>query len=139
MWITALLIGSVLGLMLISFWDHNFAGKPWFAQTKAEETYTFEVKVDTVQLLEDIIVPFGKTGKTTEAKAQMRNIKDSTGEGFIDDGEHNVPFWACDAFQKVFGDVRTGWQELEYQRTFEMGENEKGAEVEINDAAFNLL
>jgi len=137
MW-TSILIGVILGLVLTSFWDHNFAGKPWFAQTNADETYTFTLKVDSLTLLKDIDVPFGKTGKTTEAKGMMKDIRDSSGGKFIDDGEHNFPFWACDALQKVLKDVRSGWQEIQFVRTFEMGEKEKGDTVEINDAGFSL-
>ncbi len=138
MW-TTIIIGIVISLVLnLDFFDHNFAGKPWVAQTNAEETYTFELKVETLKMLRDIVVPFGKSGKTTEAKGMMRNIKDSTGATFVEDGEHNFPFWSCDALQKVLRDIRSGWQELEYVRTFELGENEKGEEVEINDAGFRI-
>lgn len=135
MW-TSILIGLVLGMALVSFWDHNFAGKPWFAQTNADETYQFEIAVGSIKLLEEIDTPWGKT---TEAKANMRNIQNADGESFIDDGEHNLPFWACDPLQKVLNDIRSGWQTLEFVRTFEMGQNKKGETVEINEAAFGLV
>ncbi len=124
----------VVGLIL-GFFDHNFAGKPWFAQTNAKEQYSLEIDVGTIDLLKNVEVPWGDT---TEAKAMMKNINDSDNKEFIDAGEHNIPFWACHELQQILSDVRSGWQKLWFTRTYEMGKNQKGETVEINEAEFGM-
>ncbi len=118
-----------------SFLDHNFAGKPWFAQTEPKEVYTFDVKVETLHVLESE-TPWGDT---FEGEGQFRSICDPEGDEFIEDGTYVVPFWACEALQKeVIQSGKTkGWVTFGYKRETEMGDNREGTEVEINTAFFS--
>ncbi len=120
-----------------SFLDHNFAGKPWFAQTEPKEIYTLEVKIDTLNVLESE-TPWGDT---FEAEGEYRSICDPEGDEFIEDGKYVAPFWACEALQKIIKESgkSKGWFKLDYRREVEMGENREGKEVEINTAFFKAV
>ncbi len=75
-----------------SFFDHNFSGKPWFGKAEADEEYSFEVKVDSLKLVESDTPWTDEYGLTTEAIGNFRNILTEDGDEFEEEGEHVVPF-----------------------------------------------
>ncbi len=123
--------------------DHNFSGKPWFAKVEADETYSFEVDVNTLKVKETKGTPWEEEfGPTFEATGEFRNIEDSDGEEYEKDGEHMVPFWACEAFQEQVGEGepnKKGWLKMEYIRNEADGENRDGKPVKLSGAAFRCV
>jgi len=120
------------------FFEQNYSGAPFMANAEADETYSFLVKVDTIEV-SNSDTPWGDT---TEAKADFKDIKhDKKGTELAEDGEHMVPFWACEAFQKSLKDNGKfkGWVEMEYIRSEEDGINREGKEVSLSGAAFRCV
>jgi len=126
---------------LTSFMDQNFSGKPFMGKTKPDVVYTFNVKVDSLVIIE-VKTPWAEQfGMTIEAKGQFKNIVDEEDDEFEEDGEHVVPFWACEAFQRtvVESGKTKGWLSMEYKRNIATGLNREGKEVELSGASFKLV
>lgn len=120
--------------VMTGFFEHKFGKVPWMGKAAAGLIHSFEVKVDSITIVEDK-APWGEV---TEAVAEFRRIQ-LDGDEFADDGKHPVPFWACGVLQEALGDIRKGWQRMEFERTEEAGTNKKGQPATINYASIRLV
>ena len=114
------------------------------ADVKPKMTVLFEIKLSTADLIENK-VPWGKE-KTTEIIAEMRNIRyEDDGETIVDDGEHTIPFWACEVAQAVFKEISTKsgkkpvWTELAYVREIYEDTNWEGEVKEFSNASIGAM
>ncbi len=101
-------------------WEDTDFGSdiPWMAETVPEMVYTFEVKMNTIEVIVSE-VPFGKTGEVKEMECEMRMIIDEEGDQLYEDGVHRVPFWACNGFRNEMKEngKKKGWTKVAYKRS----------------------
>jgi len=124
---------------------HNFGGKPWMADVKPDKVVHFELDLNNAKLVKNE-VPWGDKKETTEIIAQMRNIRyeDDNEETIVDDGEHTVPFWACEVVQQALKEIasrakRPKWAKLAYVRSVYKENNFEGVEKDFSEASIAIL
>ncbi len=127
---------------------HNFGGKPWMADVNPDKPVHFQMDMHSLQLKVNE-VPWGDKKETTEIIAEMRNIKyEHTDDGdlIVDDGQHTIPFWACELAQTIIKEYsqrpkkqQKQWLDLAYVRSVYKDTNWEGAEKEFSEAAFAVL
>jgi len=123
---------------------HNFGGKPWMADVKPDAVVHFELDLNGAKLVKNE-VPWGDKKETTEIIAEMRNIRyEENDEEIADDGEHTVPFWACEVVQEALKEIakrtkRPKWAKLAYVRSVYKENNWEGVEKDFSRAAIAVL
>jgi len=81
---------------------------PWMVTAEEDDWITFAVKQQTLE----------KTKNEKGWSCYTGEMKDIDMKG-IEDGDHEVPFWAMDAFFDAYteADNEKGWQQYKFKRS----------------------
>lgn len=124
-----------VAVVIGSFLDHNFGGKPPIAKTDEGEVYHLDIKIETLDVIESK-TPWGETYEATGLVKNFRKMDDKN--LYEPDGEITFPFWSCDALQSVVSNCgkAKGWLKLAYVRSSYVDANREGKRTDFSEASF---